>query len=290
MKLHIVTDSSAWFTNPRMLAQYPVTVIPNRIQIAGKTYKEGVDLPVDEMMRLIATQSKPPKIIPPSVGEFAAAYTQVSHIADAIVSIHPSREINASWHNAREASQQVAGSRPIAVIDSRSVCIGQGLLVKFAWQLCQTMQEEAFDTIVQMIRSAVERIYTQYFVESLAFVQQNRLMDASHALLAMMLGVKPILSIEEGKMQVVEKVRTRSQAIDRLVEFVSEFEALEDVAIVQFRPHITEQTRILQDRLATVFPGRHFPYTLYSASLAALLGTDAIGVVVLEQDMTEDFE
>lgn len=288
MKIHIVTDSSAWFTNPRMLAQYPVTVVPNRIQIAGKTYREGIDIPVDEMMRLIATQSYPPKIIPPSVTEFTATYTQIAHNADAIISIHPSREISTSWQNAREASQHVS-SCPIAVIDSRSVCVGQGMLVKFAWQLIQTADDD-FDTLVQTVRSAVDRIYTQYFVESLGYIQHNQLLNLSHVLLAMMLGVKPILSIEEGELQVVEKVRTRSQAIERLVEFVSEFDALDDIAIIQYRPHITEPTRILQDRLAVAFPGRHFPYTLYNASLAALIGTDAIGVVVLEQEIEDDFD
>ncbi len=287
MKIHIVTDSSAWFTNPRMVTQYPVTVVPNRLQIMGKSYREGIDVPVDEMMRLIATQLQPPKLVAPTVAEFAAIYTQVAKNADAIISIHASREMTESWQHAREASQQLSGACPIAVIDSRSICIGQGMLVKFAGQILQSGQDD-FEAIVQTVRGAVDRIYTQYVVESLAFIQHNQFLDASHVLLATMLGAKPLLSIEDGKMQVVEKTRTRSQALDRLVEFVAEFEALDDVAIVQFRPHITEQTRTLQDRLAIAFPGRHFPYTLYNGSLASLIGTDAIGVVVLESEIEED--
>ena len=82
----------------------------------------------------------------------------------------------------------------------------------------------------------------------------------------------------------VEKVRTRMQAVDQLFEFVVEFSELEDIVILQPRSQLTEQARMLQDRLAVEFPGRYFPYSVYNPSLAALLGTDAVGVVVLENE------
>jgi fatty acid-binding protein DegV len=91
--------------------------------------------------------------------------------------------------------------------------------------------------------------------------------------------------MEEGKLTLIEKVRTRNQAVDRLVDFTSEFTDIEDKSIVHNKLAITDSTRMLQDRLSSSFPGQYFPYSVYNASLAVLIGTDATGVVILERDM-----
>lgn len=285
-RIHVVTDSGAVFASARTVQQYPITVIPNKINIAGKLYREGVDLTADEAMKLIATRSRPPEIVPPSVEDYAAAYGKLSQSYQAIVSIHISRELSPSWENAREAARQVSGTCNVAVIDSQTICVGQGMLVRLAGQA--VVENGDFEAVVNLVRGAVERIYSVYYVESLTYLLHNRFMSESRTLLAAMLGIKPFLSIEEGRLLVTEKVRTRSQAVERLVEFLTEFDELDDAAIVQNRPHITEQTRTLQDRFSVDFPGRHFPYTLYGATLAALIGTDATGLVVLEKEIELD--
>jgi fatty acid-binding protein DegV len=99
-----------------------------------------------------------------------------------------------------------------------------------------------------------------------------------------MLGIKPFLTIEEGELITMEKVRTRVQAIDKLVEFVTEFGEVEQLIILQNTSHTTEQTRMLQDRLALEFSPRSFPVMMYLPSLAALIGPDAMGIVVFEAE------
>lgn len=282
-KLHITTDSGACFSNPRLLQQYPVTTIPYKVQIGTKQYREGVDISAEDVLKYIRSQSTPPKLIAPSVQEFADTFTTLSRVYDGIISIHTSREITESWYNAQRAAQQVSDSIAIAVVDSRTICAGQGMLVRVAGQAA--LDGAAFEDAVQEVRGAVERIYSAYYVESLEYLQNNQIMSQSHAILGGMLGVKPFVSLEDGAPIITEKVRTRSQAIDRMVEFLVEFETLDDAMIVQNRSHITEQARILQDRLSVEFPGRHFPYTLYGAALAVILGADATGVVVLEHEI-----
>ena len=142
--------------------------------------------------------------------------------------------------------------------------------------------EETVDDVVKAVRGAVDRIYSAYYVETTGYLLHNKIMSASHAILGSLLGIKPFLTIEDGHLMLIEKVRTRAQAVERLVEFVAEFTDLEDVVILQHKAHMSEQTRMLQDRLALEFAGRHFPYTVYGASLAALIGADATGIVILE--------
>ena len=101
-----------------------------------------------------------------------------------------------------------------------------------------------------------------------------------------MLDIKPFLTIEEGELMPMEKVRTQAQAIDKLVEFVSEFAAVEKLVILQNTPYPTDRTRLLQDRLAAEFPGTSFPVAIDGPSLAAMIGPDATGIVVCEVSRT----
>ncbi len=286
-KIHIVTDSGARFANQRLLQQYPVTVVPYQLDIGGTLYKEDVDLSAEDAMHLIKAQSKPPKIIAPSEDEYAELYANLSRVYDGIISIHTSREITDSWANARRAAQRASGDCEVIAIDSKSICAGQGMLVRLAGQAA--LDGLSFDDAVQKVRDAVDRIFSTFYVDTLEYLHINDIMSEPRAILGAMLKIKPIISMEEGQPLVTEKVRTRSQAIDRMIEFLIEFDDLDDAMIIQNRTHITEQARQLQDRLSLEFPGRHFPYTMYGMVLATLLGGEATGVMVLESEM-EGFE
>ncbi|MEM9954377.1 MAG: DegV family protein [Chloroflexota bacterium] len=283
---HIVTDSGARFANQRLLQQYPVTVVPYQLEMGGTRYKEGIDISDEDAMRLIKAQHKPPTLIAPTEDDYAELYASLSRVyPDGVISIHTSRELTNSWDNARRAAQRLQDTYPVIAIDSRSICAGQGMLVRLAGQAA--LDKQPFEDAVQMVRDAVDRIFTTFYVDSLDYLHANHIMSESRSILGAMLNIKPILSIEEGKPMVTEKVRTRSQAIDRMIEFLVEFDDLDDAMIVQNRMHITEQARQLQDRLSLEFPGRHFPYTMYGIALAVLLGGHATGVMVLESEMEE---
>lgn len=285
--IQIVTDSCAHFVTPHFLHQYQmVTVVPNKISIAGKSYREGIDLTPEEGLRLLNGQAYAPIVTAPTVADFSDVYNRLSRHCDGIISIHASREIYSSYANGLAAARPFSGNCPIAVIDSQNLCAGQGMLVKAA--IKATQQYSTLDDMVRAVRGAVERVYAVYYAESVGYLQQNKIISASHALLSSMLGIKPFLSIEHGRMELVEKVRTRSQAVERMVEFVTEFSDLEDVVILQHKSYMSEQARMIQDRLSVDFPGQYFPYALYGTSLAALIGADATGVVIFEKEMELD--
>lgn len=284
-KIHVVTDSGAHFVNPFFVQQHPITIVPNRIQIAGKTYREGIDLQSDEAIRLIARETVAPTVTSPSEADFAQVYTRLAGNHDAIISIHPSRRLYPSWDNARAAAEQVGGHCEVVVIDSQSISAGQAMLVRMA--ASAAVQGASADDVVRTVRGAVDRVYAVFYVESVNLLLQNKLISGSHAVLSSMLGVKPFLAMENGFLSPMEKVRTRTQAVERLVEFVVEFTEIDEVIVLQNRPHMSDQTRAIQDRLAVEFPGRQFPYAQYGPSLAALIGSDAIGVVILESEMDE---
>lgn len=277
---HIVTDSCA---NVTMIPPGgSVTVVPNRISIGGRTYREGVDLSNEEAQKLIARQKTPPIVTPPTEADFARVYSQVSRHSDAIISIHASREIYSSWYNAKKASQPLSAHGKIAVIDSRGLCMAQGLLVQVVARLIQ--HEQSFDEIIRQARAAAERVYAIYYVETLDYLIHSRIINAPHGILGSLLGIKPFVTLENGLLTPTEKVRTRAQAVERLVEFSVEFDNIEQAFIMQGRENATETTRMLQDRLVVEFPGQPFTTAVYQPSMAALIGAEAYGLVILEKE------
>ena len=289
-KIQIVTDSGARFSNPRLVRHFPVTILPNIIEIDGRRYQEGIDLTTEDAFALMARQSKPPKIIPPSPHDYAEIYARLSHFCDAVISVHPSRELSTSWLNGRLAAQQVNGGCEIAVVDSQSMCAGQGMLIRVAARAAQAL--DTAEEVIHTVRQAVNRIYSVYCIGDVGFLRANGIMKPSHAILAAHLEIMPFVSLEDGQIIVIEKIRSRGDVIERLVEFLVEFNELEDAVVLQHQKQISEETRVMQDRLALEFPGQHFPFTMYSATMASFLGANATGVAVLEKesdDPDDDF-
>ncbi len=289
-RIHIVTDSGARFSNPRLIRHFPVTILPNTIEISGKRYLEGVDIEPEAAFPLIAQSEAPPSVMPPSENDYAELFARLSHFCDAVISVHPSRELSQSWQNGRLAAQQVSGNCEIAVIDSQSLCAGQGMLIRAAARAAQ--EQASVEDVIQVVRQAVNRIYSVYCVDDVSLLRANAIMKPSHAILSRKLDIKPFVSLEDGKIIVIEKVLTRPEIIERLVEFLVEFNELEDAVVLQDQEQISDETRIMQDRLALEFPGQHFPFTMYSTTMACYLGASATGVAVLEKagdDLDYDF-
>ena len=279
----IVTDSGAHFPDPNTIARVGVDmlILPNKLNIAGKQYRESVDLGAEDAIRLMANQPTAPTVIPPSVAEYIAAFERLARIHDSVICICPSREVFAHWQYAKAAAQQF-GHSGVAVIDSGSISAGQAMLTLATARAIA--RGARLDDVVRIARGAVDRLYAIFHIETMDYVQQNGILSPSHSILGTMMGMKPFLTIEHGKLMPIEKARTRLQAVERLVEFVVEFASIEDAVILQNRYTPTEQTRMLQERLAAEFEGRAFPHLLYGASLTALLGVETSGIIVLERE------
>ncbi|XWX04598.1 DegV family protein [Aggregatilineales bacterium SYSU G02658] len=287
MSIAIVTDSSARFARRNIAQQYTVHVLPNTIEIGPHRLQEGPDFVLDDLLRLMADPHLVPRVVPPSMEAYAGLYRQLVRSHTAIVSIHPSRELSKSFDHARGAAVQVQASTcPIVVLDSRTICAAQGIVVQLAAQLAQ--EGAPLAELLDTVRSALERVYSMYYVETLEYLRRNKIMADSRAVLGSLLGIKPLLTIEDGQFKVTEKVRTRGQAIDQLVEFLTEFDDIEETVILQARTGMTEQVRMTQERLSAEWGEYPVNFTTYCAAVAALLGAEAAGVVILESEYEYD--
>lgn len=285
-KVRIVTDSSAHFLHAETVTRYNVQVVPLIVNIGAQTFREGVDLDADMFFRMVSHDSPLISLDAPPVQDFAAVYQRLNRETDQVISLHMSRHMSPTWNHALAASKTLLGRCEIAVIDSMTTSVGLAMIVEVAAQLAE--QDVLFEEIVHTVRTMLSHVYSVFYVNTLGHLRHNGLLSEAQTILGTMLDIKPFLTIEEGELLPMEKVRTQAQAIDKLVEFVSEFSALERLVILENSPFPSERTRQLQDRLAAEFPHRTFPSMMYGPSLGALIGPDGMGVVVYENPDVED--
>jgi DegV family protein with EDD domain len=165
-------------------------------------------------------------------------------------------------------------------VDSLTTSLGLGILARAAAKAAD--QGRHLDEIVRLLRGMIPHIYIVFFVETLDYLERGGYIGRAQAMLGSMLGIKPLLIIEDGKIVPLEKVRTRLRAIDKLFEFVVEFSHIEQMAILQKSPVATEETLLLIERLEMVLPEMEFPIITYGPVLATHVGPNTMGVIVYE--------
>lgn len=285
-KVQIVTDSSAHFLNPDVIERYDIKVVPLTIRMGSQSFREGVDIDSETFFRLASHSGPVASVHAPSTEEFAMLYNQLNRQTDQILSLHVSRKINPTWDHARAATKTLLGRCEIAALDSMTTSVGLAMLVEAAAQAAADGAN--LEEVVRLVRGMLGHIYIVFYVENLDYLRHSGLLSEAQSILGTMLNIKPFLTIEEGELISMEKVRTQAQAIDKLVEFVTEFSNFESLVILQNTPYPTDQTRALQERLAVEFPGQQVPAAMYGPSLAALIGLDGLGIVVHEGEEDEE--
>ncbi len=278
--VHVITDSGAHFADPSAPERLGITVVPQIIQLGSQQFREGVDLTAEEFFRRLPHHAGMPTAHPPSVDEFRALYASHIRHNEHILSLHTSSRMSQTIGRARQAADEFLGRGKIVVLDSMSISLGLGILVEAAAEAAA--RGEPLDELVRLARGMVPHMYAVYFSDSLDYLERAGRLSKSQSILGAMLAIKPFLTIEEGEIIPMEKVRTREKAIDKLVEFVSEFSTIERVAIMQSGEQPTEDTRLLLERLELIFPGQYFPVMMYGPSLACLIGPNGLGIVIYE--------
>jgi DegV family protein with EDD domain len=278
-KVRIVTDSAS-IIKPAVAEQLGVTVLPLAVRIGDKTYQDDQNLDHEELLLRMTRDRIHPKIVGPTTDDFRQTYNQLTRNSNQIISLHSSASLSLIHREAQAAAQEFLGRCDILVMDSETLSLGLSILVKEAAQLAN--EGVSLSEITRQVRGTLRRIYIVLITDTLDYLEHNHFINPTQAILGAMLGIKPFLAIEEGKIIPMEKVRSRERAIDKLAEFANEFSEVEQIAILQSTPYPTSETKMLQERLDVAIPDQEFPILLYGPLLASKIGPDGMGLVVYE--------
>jgi len=279
-RVYVVTDSAAHFADPGFIDKSGIMVVPLTIKFGSESFTDKVDLSIDEFFARLTEGKHHPFYRAPSADEFRSVYGNILRSTDQILSIHMSSRLGKVVSHARAAAADYLGRSKIAVVDSCTTSVGLSILVEEAARAAR--EGQPLDQIVRTMRGMIPHIYTVFFTHSLDCLEHSGRIGTSQAILGTMLGIKPFLNIEDGQIIPIEKVRTRERAIDKLVEFVSEFTHIERVTVLYGADTLEEDTQLLLERLALNCPQYTYPVLRYGPALGCDIGPDGLGIVVYE--------
>jgi len=283
-KVTIVTDSATTI-EPLVAKQLDVTILPLIVRIDGQDYQDGADLDHEGLLLRMARDRIRPHIVGPTADDFRRVYTRLTRSTDQIISLHSSASLTPICQEAQKATDEFRGRCDIVVMNSETLSLGLDILIREATRLANA--SVTLNEILRQIRGLMQRIYIVLITDTLDYLEHSHLISPAQAILGTMLGIKPFLALEEGKIIPMEKVRSRERALDKLAEFANEFSNIEQMAILQSTPYPTDETKMLLERLALITPDRQFPIMLYGPLLASHVGPDAMGLVVYEGSSKE---
>ncbi|MCS7284063.1 MAG: DegV family protein [Anaerolineae bacterium] len=279
-QVRIVTDGDAYL-DPRWARTLDITVVPLRVQVGDEIYQDKDGSHNEAVLARMAQERVRPMVIGPTAEDLQRVYARLVRTTDTILSIHSSGKLSPIVQNARLAATAFLGRCDITVLDSQTTSLGLGILVREAARMAQAGYSMA--QILRYLRGMISRIYFVMVTDTLDYLERSGRISASQSILGTMLGIKPLLMMEEGEIIPAEKVRNREKGLDKLVEFIGEFPQVEEIAILQPMSYPTDETVLLQERLSGLFPSlAPVPILVYGPVLASHVGPDGLGLVVYE--------
>ncbi|MBK8989411.1 MAG: DegV family protein [Chloroflexi bacterium] len=217
-KVAVVVDSTAYIPE-ELISKYKLHVIPLHVNWAGESLRDNVDIKPDEFYTRLTQAKDMPTTSQPSAGEFFDLYSQIAQTAESIVSIHISAELSGTIASAHAAAE-LMGDFPIEIVDSRSTSMGLGYLALAAAEAAA--QGADYKTAAAAARAILPRLRLVFVVDTLEYLHRGGRIGGAQRLFGSMLSIKPLLQLEDGRIEPLDKVRTKSKAVQRLIEIAAE--------------------------------------------------------------------
>jgi len=274
--VHVVTDSTA-DVPPRIAASLGITVIPDEVIFGQRSYRDGVDITLQQFLSRLATDPHLPQTAQPSLGTFLQVYRHLNQNAAGIVSIHVGHHLSGMVGTAQAAAAELASEVPVAVIDSQQLSMGQG------WQVIAAAQAVrlgyAFEEVVSLARRLPATARVAAMLDSLEHVRRGGRIGRVTALVGDALRVKPLIGVTGGQPVVLGNVRTQGKALARLADLVAADVPFGAVAVLHTgAPAAAEQ---LADLLGAFFPRQQILLAETGATVATHLGPGAVGCCLM---------
>jgi len=218
----VVTDSTSNLA-PGLDEEHDVDVIPLNIHWGNDTFLDGVTLEADTFYRWLKERKDFPKTSQPSAGAFSVFFEEVAERkqVDTILGIFISSEMSGTLASALQAKAELATTRPdlhIELVDSRSVSMGLGVQVLVAARALKA--GKTLEETLALVKQCSDTSDVIFAVETLEYLHRGGRIGGAAMLLGSALNLKPVLTIIDGRIESLEKVRSRKKSLRRVVEIM----------------------------------------------------------------------
>ncbi len=269
----VVTDSTADLPD-EWRTRYGIEVVPLKVIFGSETFRDRVDITDDEFFRRLGTAIQLPTTSAPSPGEFADVYRRLAEDHDGCISIHLGAQLSATVQAAQIGAQAIDGFK-VNVVDSQTVTMPIAFLCKVAAE-CATLE-----AATAAVEERVPKCRVLALLDTLRYLELGGRLSRAQAMIGTMLDVKPLLLVADREIKPVERVRTRSRAIKRMVEFLRGELPVEHVAVMHAQA--PDEAETIAAGLRTELPDQEILIGEIGCVLGTHTGPKALGAVYIKK-------
>lgn len=266
-KVAVVTDSTAYLPEETVSA-FGITVVPLVVIWGEETLLDNIDIGPDEFYQRLSTADVMPSTSQATIQAFADVFTKLHADGFDILTVVISSALSGTLDSAIQAKKLVPDAN-IALVDSRFTSLPLAYMALAAARAAK--RGATLEECTKIVESVREHTQVFFAVDTLEFLHRGGRIGGASRFLGTALGLKPILYLEEGKVEALEKVRTSKRAHSRLVELVAQ--GVEGNSPINFVGVVHAASEETATKLLKEVEGKFNPNELMLASISPVLGT-----------------
>jgi len=218
-KIALVTDSTSSMPQ-ELVDKYKIIVAPQVLIWDKDTFEDGVNITPSEFYTRLKKTTVMPTTTQVTVAKFNEIYQSLLAQDYQILTIIISAKLSGTLNSALQARSMLPPDAPIEIIDSNSTAMAMGFqLLTVARAI---LQGATFPECVALAQRAKEHTGVFFAVDTLEFLHRGGRIGGATRFLGTMLNFKPILELRDGRVEAIERVRTRGKSLNRIVELAIE--------------------------------------------------------------------
>ena len=219
-KVIVLTDSTAYIPED-LLSKYNIKTVPLSLIWGDETFQDGIDIQPDDFYKRLATAKLMPSTSQPSPMTMKIEYEKLLEEGYEICGIFISSKLSGTMDSSLQALDMIEkGNEKIEIIDSLSTSMSMGFQAIAAAKAAQT--GASLSECKRIAEDARDKTGILFVVDTLEFLHRGGRIGGAQRLLGTALNFKPILELQDGKIESVEKVRTKKKAYNRMLDLLVE--------------------------------------------------------------------
>jgi len=280
-KVAIVTDSTGCIPN-ELIGSYPVTVAPQVLIWGNDTFQDGIDIQPTEFYQRLAKATVMPSSSQVSPAGFERIFRDLLDQDYHVLAVLISAKLSGTIASAIQAKQNIGDDAPIELVDSYTTAMAMGYQVLSVAKAA--VDGASLSDCKELAENLRMRCGVYLTVDTLEFLHRGGRIGGASRFLGTALNIKPILKVEDGKIEPVEKVRTRSKAVTRLLELVEEEVGSKPVWISSLNANARSEAEGLLERIKERFNVIEGILSDVSPVIGTHVGPGTLGVTFMTEE------
>ncbi|WP_460270508.1 DegV family protein [Clostridium sp. CTA-19] len=242
-KIKIITDSTCDIPK-EIVEKYDVEVIPQIINVDGQSYLDGVEITLPTLLEKMEESNEFPKTGQINPHRFVEIYEGYLKEGYKIVAIHMSSKMSGTYQSALVA-KDLLETEDVFIIDSQAVCAALGVLVLKAAILRDKglTAKEIYDETL----NTVDKVKSITCFQSLTNLIKGGRLSKTAGAIGSFLGIKLLLTIKNGEMTVMEKIRGNKKVQRSILEYLEKYDLDEEYPVIVIESDFKEENASIYD-------------------------------------------